>query len=162
MKRISSGIQKKDTTALNLYLLFFFFLLCHKHGELRDSTREDPIVLPTEWRRIFLCCLRAGQAELHKQSQAKFRRQSVSVQTIRLQLFPLFVYIHLNSCGAVVAHSTVTCMKHKLSGSDLLKFSLIPWMKSFEKKPWKKWSVLKRPYTWSKRTRKNQCEQSLI
>lgn len=104
-----------------IYCFFFFFLLCHKHGEPRDSTREDPIVLPTERRLIFLCCLRAGQAELHKQSQAKFRRQSVSVRTIRLQLFPLFVYIHLNSCGAVVAHSTVTCMKPKLSGSDLLK-----------------------------------------
>lgn len=114
MKHISSGIpKKKDTTALNLYLLFFFFLLCHKHGEPRDSTREDPIVLPTERRLFFLCCLRAGQAELHKQSQAKFRRQSVSVRTICLQLFPLFVYIHLNSCGAVVAHSTVTCMKHE-------------------------------------------------
>lgn len=48
------------------------------------------------------------------------------------------------------------------AGSDWLKFSLIPWMKSFEKLPWKKWSVLKRPYTWSKRTRKNRCEQSLI
>lgn len=121
-----------------IFIYCFLFRLCHKHGELR-----------TWFKRIFDCA--ANWEEKYSPvvalsltnwtTQAVMSSDdSISVRTIGLQPFPLFVYISANSCGAVVAQSTAMCMK---PGSDVVMFSLIPWWKSLEKLPWTKWNVLK-------------------
>lgn len=117
----------KDTTALYLYLLFSFFLLCHNHEELSDLIQEDLLVLPTERKSIFLWLLWAWRTELRKQSQADFGRQHQRANDWFTALF--FVCLHL--CELLqrrrrTVHSDVheTQATRKLSGNVLTHLTL--------------------------------------